>query len=36
MYHLTPRDVWALTLHQFLVFCADYDAYVEAMNNRPT
>lgn len=34
LYHLAPRDVWALTLEQFLMFCEDFDAYVAAMTNR--
>ena len=32
-YHLTPRDMWALTLEQFFVFCEDHEASVAQQPN---
>jgi len=26
LYHLSPGDLWALTLDEFLLFCEDLDA----------
>jgi hypothetical protein len=34
IYHLSPTDVWALTVEQFMLFCDDLAAVIAASNQR--